>query len=60
MTNTNQRSDGRFMSGMFFHVLPGQIILALSVNCDTMDDYSKMHPRMHCYGQVKERSRFVY
>ena len=39
MTNTNQRSDGRFMSGMFFHVLPGQIILALSVNCDTMDDW---------------------
>ena len=38
MTNTNLRSDGRFMSGMFFHVLPGQIILALSVNFDTMDE----------------------
>ena len=25
-------------------------MMALSVNCDTMDDYSKMHPRMHCYG----------
>ena len=21
--------------------------MALSVNCDTMDDYPKMHPRMH-------------
>ena len=28
-------------------------VLALSVNCDTMDDYSKMHPRMHYEDWVK-------
>ena len=38
MTNTNLRSDGRFMSGMFFHVLPAQIILLLLTGINNIVD----------------------
>ena len=34
--------------------------VALSVNCDTMDDYSKMHPRMHFEDWVKNRSDSIH
>ena len=38
MTNTNLRSDGRFMSGIFFHVLPAQIILLLLTGINNIVD----------------------
>ena len=38
MTNTNLRSDGRFMSGMFFRVLPAQIILLLLTGINNIVD----------------------
>ena len=38
MVNTNLRSDGRFLSGMFFRVLPAQIILLLLIGINNIVD----------------------
>ena len=38
MVNTSTRSDGRFLSGMFFRVLPAQIILLLLTGINNIVD----------------------